>query len=70
MLDPRETGPWQMVACADCKREYQCTPGDDHYLRADDPEGSPRVCFACLLRTPTEREPAPIASDANGSDVR
>lgn len=50
VLDPCETGPYQQVKCADCGREYLCTPGDDHYLRADDPEGSPRVCTGCLLR--------------------
>lgn len=47
--DPRETGPWQMVSCADCHRVYQCRPMDDHYLRATDPEGSPRVCERCLI---------------------
>lgn len=48
MGDATITGPWQQVVCADCGREYRCTPNDDHYLRAGDPEGSPRVCFACL----------------------
>ncbi len=47
--DPRVSGPWQMVICGDCRRVYQCTPTDDHYLDADDPEGSPRVCSRCLF---------------------
>lgn len=53
-LDPRITGQYIQVACGDCGREYLCTPLDDHYLRAGDPEGSPRVCEACLLRPPSK----------------
>lgn len=49
MTDPAYTRAWGVVQCADCGRTYRCTPLDDHYLRAGDPEGSPRVCTTCLL---------------------
>lgn len=49
-LDPRVTTPWGEVVCGDCGVRYICTPTNDHYLRADDPEGSPKVCFACLCK--------------------
>lgn len=58
MLDPAVTGPYQQVVCADCGEQYTCTPSNDHYLRAGAPEGSPRVCFACLL--------APVQEDHSG----
>lgn len=51
-LDPAETGCWQRVRCGSCGRTYTCSPDDDHYLRAGDAEGSPRVCLACLVAPP------------------
>lgn len=63
MGDATVTGPWKQVVCADCGREYRCTPNDDHYLRAGDPEGSPRVCFACLVTPHNGRTPCPNGGD-------
>lgn len=51
--DPTVTGAWIEVVCADCSRTYVCSPSDDHYLRAGEPDGSPRVCYACLTGEPT-----------------
>jgi hypothetical protein len=44
---------WQQVKCADCGREYRCTPTDDYYHRPTvDPTKrtlTNGVCEPCLV---------------------
>jgi hypothetical protein len=47
-----------MVKCADCGKEYQCTPTEDYFNNTTLTDG---LCWSCLLKfndlNPTQPEP-------------
>ena len=49
---------WQMVKCADCGKEYQCTPTEDYFNNTTLTDG---LCWSCLLKfndlNPAQPEP-------------
>lgn len=43
----RVSAAWKEVKCADCGKEYQCTPEQDYYNNTTLTDG---LCWDCLLK--------------------